>query len=107
MENKITIVIKYKGDKAKDFVKEMYDLNIVNQIRNEKGNLRYEYFIPYEKDNYVLLIDSWINQEALDKHHNSPLMEQISKLREKYDLHMEVTKYQELVDNLDNKFIRK
>ena len=33
------------------------------------------------------------NQEAIDKHHASPMMEEIIKLREKYELHMKVERY--------------
>jgi quinol monooxygenase YgiN len=41
----------------------------------------------------VLLIDSWENQKAIDIHHASPMMEQITRLREKYDLSMKVERY--------------
>ena len=85
----------------------MVSLGIVDQIRNEEGNIRYEYFFPLEDPNSVLLVDSWINQEALDKHHQLPLMKEIVKLREKYDLHMEVEKYQSIVDDRDEKYIRR
>ena len=85
----------------------MIKLGLVDQIRNEEGNLGYEYFFPLEDKETVLLIDSWVNQEALDKHHNLPLMKKISDLRKKYDLHMEVTKYIPLVDDKDEKYIRK
>ena len=33
------------------------------------------------------------NQEAIDIHHDSPVMGKISALREKYDLHMKVERY--------------
>ena len=39
------------------------------------------------------MIDQWENQEAIDAHHASPMMETISKLREKYDLHMSVERF--------------
>jgi len=41
----------------------------------------------------VLLIDCWKNQEAIDRHHASPMMKKIAELREKYDLHMRVERY--------------
>ena len=105
----LTILIRYKGSdgSAKRFVEEMISSGIVEQIRKEEGNLRYEYFFPLNEDNSVLLVDSWIDQEALDKHHQLPLMNQIKELREKYDLHMEVEKYQLIIDEKDEKYIRK
>ena len=105
----LTVLIRYKGkeENVKHFIKEMVSLGIVDQIRNEEGNIRYEYFFPLDNPNSVLLVDSWINQEALDKHHQLPLMKEIVKLREKYDLHMEVEKYQSIDDDRDEKYIRK
>ena len=41
----------------------------------------------------VLLIDSWEDQTAIDRHHASPMMEQIIKLREKYGLHIKAERY--------------
>ena len=105
----LTVLIRYKGkgDAAKRFVEEMISSGIVSDIRNEDGNLRYEYFFPQEEDGSVLLVDSWANQEALDRHHELPLMGKIKELREKYDLHMEVEKYESLYDEKDEKYIRR
>lgn len=105
----LTILIRYKGKNGnvKRFVEEMISSGIVEQIRKEEGNLHYEYFFPYDEDETVLLVDSWINQEALDKHHELPLMDKIKELREKYDLHMEVMKYTPIVDEKDEKYIRR
>lgn len=41
----------------------------------------------------LLLIDSWKNQDALDNHHASPMMQKIIELREKYNLTMRVERY--------------
>ncbi len=105
----ITINIYYKGSNgnAKQFAQEMIASKIVDKIRKEDGNLRYEYFYPFDDDETVLLIDCWENQEALDKHHKSYLMDEIMKLREKYDLHMKVEKYNSIDNSKDEKYIRK
>ncbi len=91
----ITINIYYSGndDNARKFAQEMISTGVVNDIRNEKGNIRYEYFFPIDDPETVLLIDSWEDQAAIDKHHHSPMMKQILALREKYDLHMNVERY--------------
>ena len=91
----ITINIYYSGTNgnAKKFVKEMISSGIVDEIRAEKGNLKYEYFSPINDDETILLIDSWKNQESIDLHHKSPMMQKIINLREKYDLSMKVERY--------------
>lgn len=91
----ITINIYYHGKNgnAKKFAEEMLSSGIVDRIRAEKGNLKYEYFIPFDDTETVLLIDSWENQEALDIHHATPMMKEIISLREKYDLTMKVERF--------------
>lgn len=90
-----TINIYYTGSNgfAKQFAEEMINSGIVDEIRNKKGNLRYEYFTPLNDEETILLIDSWENQEALDEHHKSETMQKIIELRNKYDLHMKVERY--------------
>lgn len=106
----ITIHIYYKGtgDAAKQFAKEMTESGTVDAIRREEGNLCYEYFLPLEEEETVLLIDSWENQKAIDLHHASPMMNTIMKLREKYDLHMRVERYvsDDGIPETDRKFIK-
>lgn len=91
----ITINIYYSGTNgnARKFAEEMISSGIVDEIRAEEGNLKYEYFFPMNDSETVLLIDSWENQQALDLHHKSPMMSKIIRLREKYNLSMKVERY--------------
>ena len=91
----LTIKIYYKGKngKARMFAEEMVSTGLVDRVRAEKGNEKYEYFFPMDDPETVLLIDRWNDQEALDMHHKSPMMKEISELRSKYDLHMRVEQF--------------
>ena len=93
----LTINIYYTGENgsAKKFAEEMVSSGIVERVRTEKGNLRYNYFFPMDDPETVLLIDKWESQEALDEHHKSKMMEEIAKLREKYHLRMRVEQFVE------------
>ena len=82
---------------------------IVRNIRAEEGNLKYEYFFSMDDDETILLIDSWKNQGALDKHHATEMMQKIVALREKYDLHMRVERYlsdESGIPEQDKKYIK-
>ncbi len=96
----ITINIYYTGKNgsARRFAYEMVSSGLVDKIRAEAGNERYEYFFPMEDEETVLLIDKWKDEEALDFHHKSEMMKQIADLRNKYDLKMKVYKYIEKED---------
>ncbi|MBR1634754.1 MAG: antibiotic biosynthesis monooxygenase [Lachnospiraceae bacterium] len=107
----ITVNIRYKGKNgaAKKFAEEMTSGGTVAAIRNEAGNLKYEYFQSLDDPETVLLIDSWENQKAIDIHHGSPMMKTVMELRQKYDLHMTVERYQsdDTMPESDSRFIRK
>ena len=104
----VNIYYKSKDGNALKFAKEMTEKGIVSQIRAKEGNLKYEYFIPLEDENTILLIDSWTDQKAIDEHHNSPAMQEIMKLRDKYDLKMTVERYigDDTIPEYDKSFIR-
>ena len=66
--------------------------------------------IPAPEDpETILLIDSREDQAAIDVHHSSPVMERITILREKYDLHMSAERFvsAETPETEDSLFIRK
>ena len=94
----LVINIYYTGTNgsARKFAKEMISSGIVDRVRAEDGNEKYGYFYPVDDEETVLLIDKWKNQEALDIHHKSDMMQEIAKLREKYGLRMRVEKYTQM-----------
>lgn len=93
----ITINLYYTGTNgnAGKFAEEMVASGIVEAVRAEEGNEKYEYFFPMDDPETVLLIDRWKNQEALDIHHKSEIMKQIAQLRDKYKLRLKVERYVE------------
>lgn len=95
----ITVNLYYTGTNgnARKFAEEMVTSGIVDAVRAEEGNERYEYFFPMEDSETVLLIDRWRNQEAIDFHHKSEMMKQIAELREKYKLRLRVERYMDEV----------
>ena len=105
----ITVNLYYKGinGNARAFANEMESSGIADAIRAEKGNLRYQYFMPLDDPETVLLIDSWTDQAAIDEHHASPMMAQLAALRDKYDLHMKAERFVSDDFSTDEKYIRK
>ena len=105
----ITVNLYYKGTNgnARAFAEEMEASGIAENIRREPGNLRYQYFLPLDDPETILLIDSWADQAAIDAHNASPMMEQLAALREKYDLHMTVERFVSEDIGTDERFIRK
>lgn len=105
----ITLHLFYTGTNgnAIKFAQEMETSGTAELIRQEPGNLRYQYFTPFDDPETVLLIDSWESQEAIDVHHASPMMAEIARLREKYDLHMKAERFVSEEMGTDEHFLRK
>jgi quinol monooxygenase YgiN len=107
----ITVNLYYKGvnGSARAFAEEMESSGIADAIRAEKGNLRYQYFQPLDDPETVLLIYQWEDQESIDIHHASPMMQTLAELRNKYDLHMTAERYTEdnTMPESDKAFLRK
>lgn len=108
----IVVNIYYTGTdgNARKFAEEMERSGTVAEIRKEEGNLRYEYFIPKADPETVLLIACWKDQQAIDRHHSSPMMDKIAELRVKYNLHMRVERYvsdEDGIPETDKHFIKK
>ena len=95
----LTVNLYYTGKNgnARKFAEEMVSSGIVDEVRAEEGNERYEYFFPMDDPETVLLIDRWRDQEALDIHHKSEMMKKIAALRDKYELRLRVERY-DLID---------
>lgn len=103
----IAVNIYYTGTNgsARKFAKEMMESGTVQKIIEEQGNIN---FYPVDDEETVLLIDCWENQEAIDVHHASEMMNVILTLREKYDLHMKVERFiSEEIPQVDQGFIQK
>ena len=106
----LTVNLFYTGTNgsARKFAEEMTSSGTVAAIRAEDGNERYEYFQSLDDPETILLIDQWRDQDAIDAHHASPMMQTLAQMREKYDLHMQVRRYvdDDSMPESDQAFIR-
>lgn len=107
----IVMNLYYTGENgnARKFAEEMERSGTAALIRQESGNERYAYFFPMDDPETVLLIDIWKDQASIDAHHATPMMEEIARLREKYDLHMRAERYitdEDGIPSTDARFIR-
>lgn len=84
----ITINIRYNAPdgNALKYMKEMETTGYADSIRAIPGCIRYDYFIPQDDPQSVLLIDSWEDQAALNRYHSSAVMKKAEALREKYHI---------------------
>ena len=75
------------------FMKEMEKSGLADKARNKDGNEGYEYFYSVRDKEMILLVEKRKDDDALHFHHNSEDMKNQAKLKDKYELTLEVKRY--------------
>lgn len=71
--------------KREEFIREIYDKGIITKICGEKGNISYNYFYPYDRDNCVYFVEQWENRSAWEAHCQAPhVIGELKKLKAAY-----------------------
>ena len=100
LESKSVIVlhVKYniKTGKRTDFLQKVKDYGVITGSCKEVGNIYYEYSLPLDEENSILLIESWTGDEALAKHFETPHFKKLSELKDEYIESTDITKYEAL-----------
>ena len=84
-----TIYVTYKGgDRAavEGFYREIRELDIAALSKKEKGNARYEYYWPAERDNELFLLEIWETREAQQIHTQQAHFKKLGELKIKYGI---------------------
>ena len=68
------------------FYGEVREAGIVEATRGEDGCVRYDYFFSAERENEILLVENWKDQESQKYHDTLPHLETLGKIKEKYGI---------------------
>ncbi len=92
----IVVLVKYecKENCAKKFVEAIKELKVDECVRNETGNIRYDYSYPDNDANAVLLTELWESAEALAAHSAAPHMAKLAPVKAEYVNNTVVEKFE-------------
>lgn len=62
--------------------------------RAEDGNIMYDYFFSADRDNEILLVEQWENDEALTRHQNTEHFKSIPEIKAPYSINTEIDRYE-------------
>ncbi|MCD7949889.1 MAG: antibiotic biosynthesis monooxygenase [Erysipelotrichaceae bacterium] len=88
----IVLNVFYSGEYVKDYVMEMEN-SLVDKVKEEEGNITYDFYQSVSNPNEVLLVEIWSNQETMNQHQISDNMIKIKELKQKYQLNTRIEKY--------------
>lgn len=94
---KVILHAIYTGDDGKPlaFAKEILESGIQQQVKNEKGCNQYDYFVPLDGSNKVVLLENWENEAFMEEHKLGEPMAKIKELKAKYGIETKLERYQE------------
>ena len=83
----LLVTYKTKDAEARQaFYDEVLAAGIPEATRSEEGNLRYDFFFSMERDNEILLVETWKDKESQALHYEQPHLKKLVEIKGKYVL---------------------
>ena len=76
------------------FLKTITEEGIVDACRAETGNLKYDYYLPVDCDDDLLLIEKWKDADAVKTHAGQMHMQRMIELKSEYVTDLILEKYE-------------
>ncbi len=91
----LTMIVYYRcKDGQRDaFVSALKKENIAEKSRVEPGNVQYEYFLPLDDANTVLLMEKWESVEAQKIHTETENFKKLGEIKATFVYSVEIEKY--------------
>lgn len=77
----INVTYTMKPGMRDTFLKEVQAQGIQAAVRQEDGCLQYDYYLPVEEDNTLLLVERWRDRQAQQVHLTTPHMAALGKIK--------------------------
>ena len=80
----LNVVYKCKPDMRDEFLEMIIAEGIDTASRADAGNIKYDYYIPADGSDELLLVEKWSDAEAFAAHGKQPQYARLSKLKAEY-----------------------
>ena len=93
----VVLLVTYscKPDKRLAFLDAITSEGIAIACRAEVGNLKYDYYLPMDESNDLLLVEKWVDEGALAEHMKQPHFARLGELKAEYVLDTIIEKYEQ------------
>ena len=89
----LNVTFKSKDNLALLYVKELESNGMAEYVRHEKGNRKYDYYLPLKENGEVLLVEKWDTLEDLNAHLSSDNIKKMQEIKKKYNIETNLEKY--------------
>lgn len=89
----LNVTYKCKPDMRERFLEMIINEGIDDACRAEDGNIKYDYYIPVDGSNDLLLVEKWRDAEVLAAHAEMPHFARLGELKAEYVNDTVIEKY--------------
>lgn len=89
----VNVTYIMKPGKREEFLTQVVACGALDAIRKEDGCLQYDYFLPVDQADQLLLVERWTSREAQTIHMTQPHMADLAAIKERCALDVSVIFY--------------
>lgn len=89
----LNVMYTLKGGAKDEFINLLREKNIIEDTRQEAGNIRYEFFYPVEDNHDILLVEMWQDEDAFKKHTETPHYAMLQEIKKQYIRDISIEKF--------------
>ena len=90
----LNVTYKCKPGMRETFLEAIQSEGIDEASRTEAGNLKYDYYIPFDGGDDLLLVEKWRDETALAAHADTPHYAKLKELKPQYVTETVVERYE-------------
>ena len=91
----LNVIYKCKPGRREAFLQRIREEGIAAASRAEAGNRKYEYYLPVDDNGELLLVEKWLDADALAEHARQPHYARLGQLKPAYVLDTLIEKFAE------------
>ena len=90
----LNVTYKCKPDMRDEFLEAIYSEGIDVSCRAEDGNVKYDYYTPTDGGDELLLVEKWLDEDALSAHGRQAHYARLSELKAEFVDETIIEKYE-------------
>lgn len=89
----LNVMYTLKSGCKEEFINLLRQQNIIEDTRQEPGNIRYEFFFPIEDNHDILLVEQWQDEQDFQSHLKTPHYKKFQQLKLQYIRDINIEKF--------------
>ena len=90
----LNVTYKCKPGMREEFLEAILREGLDEASRSEEGNLKYDYYLPFDDNGDLLLLEKWRDADALSAHGKTAHLKRLGELKTVYVTETVIEKFE-------------